>query len=501
MSAMDSLTSERPQPTRAFAWLALLGLACMMLFGIGIALGIDGDEITVHGLAIMITFLGLVPLVLDQGRVAQQRHLLLTLTSLVYVVYLAVPVWTLYFLSGRQIFLEEVLLIRAPEITAGLIAALIGQIFLLAGYAMPFGRLFMSVVPKPTRDWSPEISIGIALVMIPLGIAVWLGSVMGIIPTRLGSGVLGTVSQGTFYGVALLTIVYLRYRTRLVLVILPVVVPLIMTLYFFSGMKESFFMAPAFFILALLVTRRRIPARWVITGIVAFVLFYPISAAFRATAWQTQNLQQSLQSPVQTITKTIRETSGYRVREYITDGLVATASRTSSLPWLSVIVHDTPSRVPYQEGWTLSYAVLAFIPRVIWTGKPVFDTGQFITNTYGAGVDTRSSTAISLVGDFYLNFGYPGIVLGMLFMGFFIRLTHELLFTVEPTIPVLFAAAIACYIIPRNIENFFSAISSGLIFALAPIVVVHFLVRSTRRSSTVVAPEDGEDFIGRRLEI
>ena len=131
----------------------------------------------------------------------------------------------------------------------------------------------------------------------------------------------------------------------------------------------------------------------------------------------------------------------YESGGYLGAGLQATAFRLSALTFTAVVIHDTPERVPFQGGWTLSYAVIGFIPRIIWPGKPIFDVGQFITDTYGAGTGVRTSTGTSWTADFYMNFGIPGVVIGMAFMGFYIRIVHEFLFTSNTT-PALFAATI-----------------------------------------------------------
>jgi len=300
---------------------------------------------------------------------------------------------------------------------------------------------------------------------------------MGIIPKALGSGVMGAVSSGAFFGSALLTIAYLRFKTPLALFFLSVLVPATMALYFFSGMKENFFKPMVFVVVALIVTTRRLNARWVLIGFISFVLFYPIAEVFRGTI-EGQSVRETLTNPTAALSDVKHIQSDYDSGGYLTDGLTATSNRLSALQMAAVVIHDTPERVPYQGGWTLSYIVIGFIPRILWPGKPVFDAGQWITDNYGTG--SRSSTAVSWIGDFYMNFGIPGVVIGMLCMGFLLRIFHELLFRQE-SVPTLFAATLTTYIICRSIENFLFAPVNGIIINLMMIVGIHFFARDLQR--------------------
>ncbi len=96
------------------------------------------------------------------------------------------------------------------------------------------------------------------------------------------------------------------------------------------------------------------------------------------------------------------------------------AGRFEGMEVLGIILKRTGRTVPYDEGASLTDALTMMVPRALWAGKP-FNSGirverLFLDNV--AGDDLASSPSPTLPGEFYWNFGWPGIVLGMLAAGF-----------------------------------------------------------------------------------
>lgn len=76
----------------------------------------------------------------------------------------------------------------------------------------------------------------------------------------------------------------------------------------------------------------------------------------------------------------------------------------------------------YQWGDTMSYAMYAFIPRVLWPNKPSVSRGAWFTTYLGAAAreeEATTSTGISATGELYWNFGVPGVAAGMCGIGLF----------------------------------------------------------------------------------
>lgn len=481
-----------PSPQTAVVWLACVFLAAAVALAVGLAAGVRGNDVLLLLLGIAITVTASLPLILDQARRPSQRHLLLTLLSISYAVAYGVPVATQWLPKGEFPGNVSGVPFVPPDIAAAQAAALGGLLCLFLGYALPFGAMLSHVLPRPTRDWTPTAALGVACAMIPLGWLVFLSSRFGFLPAQLGSGFLGAISSASFFGIALLTILFQRHGSRAALLLLALLIPPTMVINFFTGSKQAFFSAPVMVALTYLAIRRRIPVRWIAAGMLALVLFYPISHAYRED-WRS--LPEVLADPVGTLAALSQRLSDYPVGEFITEGLDATTARLDVLSITAVIMRDTPHPVPFQGGWTLGYIALSYVPRALWPGKPALEFGQFVTDNYGAGGHVVTSTGAGWIGELYMNFGISGIVTGMLVMGLLLRIAHECLFRPEATLPVILAGVIVIYVVVPQVGGNLMAPINGTVFNLFPLLLAHPFVRTLGQRP---APLDFGEAFGER---
>ena len=147
-----------------------------------------------------------------------------------------------------------------------------------------------------------------------------------------------------------------------------------------------------------------------------------------------------------------------------------------------MIVRDTPEFVPFQGGWTIGYAFLAYIPRLIWAEKPDITQGQWVTDNYGAPTsDIVSQTGPSWVGELFFNFGYPGVIIGMALIGLYFRALRESLFGSQSTVPALLVGVVVLYASAPKLGGALAAPINGITFYGGMVMMVHFLVRSFTR--------------------
>src|SRR5688572_9112282 len=150
------------------------------------------------------TLIGLV-IAFDRVRPRERRNLLLTIFSFAYTVFFVVPVFVFYI--GEIGYIQDVgptpspIPILPQDIALGTLAALLGYATLLLGYVIPVGKLASRIVPRMRREWSVEATLGIAMIMIPMGWSVVFASQFRLIPRELGNGVLGIIASGTSFGI------------------------------------------------------------------------------------------------------------------------------------------------------------------------------------------------------------------------------------------------------------------------------------------------------------
>jgi hypothetical protein len=200
-----------------------------------------------------------------------------------------------------------------------------------------------------------------------------------------------------------------------------------------------------------------------------------------------------LQRPVEVFSRLGRFVSNQSPGEYLQRGLQATTKRLDALGVTSVILRDCPSRVPYQGGWTLGYIVLSYVPRIVWANKPDMSIGQWVTDAFVAR-GLKSHTGPSWIGEFYFNFGWPGIALGMLVMGIWMRVVNEMFFQPDAPLPAQLMSIVALFTIAPTIQSGLLTPWNGVIIGSLPLIITHWTLRLVGQApATAKSPEPGND--------
>jgi hypothetical protein len=491
-----ALPARRGGSSRAvLLWLLALPFLAGLVFIVFFALSGGGDKTAVLALAAFTGIFCLVPVILDRARPTTHRHLMLSLFGLGYLVFMVAPVFTLYLFQEIEevrggVAVQQVL---PPDVVRGQIAALTALLCFLLGYALPLGRAVGRALPSPRRQWSASSTIVVGLGLIGLGWAVYLGNQFGLIPERAGSGVLGAIMGSTIFGIALLNLAYLCLRSRVALLIMVLLIPPTMFFNYFTGSK-TMFLAPAAMIgYAWLVVRRRIPVLWILAGTLLIALYYPVAQFQRDVILKGLTLSAAdvIGDPGRVLSETSRFASSFDFAEYLGEGIRMTSGRLEGLGVLSVIVRDTPGKVPFQGGWTLGYIALSYVPRALWPGKPVITIGQWITDHYGPGPTIVSNTGPTWMGELYLNFGYPGLAIGMMLLGIYLRILHEMFFRPDATVPALLIGALAIFCTIPTLQGGLLGPINGVIYLATPFLLMHgaiCLLTSPPRPPRALAP-------------
>jgi len=108
---------------------------------------------------------------------------------------------------------------------------------------------------------------------------------------------------------------------------------------------------------------------------------------------------------------------------YIDHSIGSFQSRLAAVNMLAAVVRDVPRWVPYAKGKTIIDLLPLFIPRVFWPDKPVFRMGRTFGETFRVvgALDEETNVAVTVPGELYWNFSWPGIVVGMMLLGMLMR--------------------------------------------------------------------------------
>ena len=93
--------------------------------------------------------------------------------------------------------------------------------------------------------------------------------------------------------------------------------------------------------------------------------------------------------------------------------------RSAQITPLAYLVDEVTLR-GFMAGETLKYLAFSFVPRLFWPQKPSVTQSAWFTYYIGMAVspeEATTSTGITAIGELYWNFGYLGVILGMLILG------------------------------------------------------------------------------------
>ncbi len=155
----------------------------------------------------------------------------------------------------------------------------------------------------------------------------------------------------------------------------------------------------------------------------------------------------------------------------------------STVP-LAEVLRDTPDHVPYWGGATLYTMLFKPIPRLLYPGKPVEDTGQTFGHRYGVldPADFLTSFNFPQLVELYANFGVLGVLLGMTLYGMIYRATLQSFVHPRMGLGGLIAAAFISVKF-LNIESSAGLVLGGVIWSFPFMGLVHLIVDAAELSA------------------
>jgi hypothetical protein len=162
------------------------------------------------------------------------------------------------------------------------------------------------------------------------------------------------------------------------------------------------------------------------------------------------------------------------------DGGVRNIARLSHILTFAIVVDRTPSAVPYWGGETLIPIFSKPIPRILWPGKPEEVLGNTFWKNY-AGVmsddDYVTSYNLPWLPELYANFGWLGVVIGMIVIGVAFRYLVEK-FRADDGVEARFIFGLALFFNLFWAESNISLMFGGLLLNFLALLVT-FKILST----------------------
>jgi hypothetical protein len=235
-------------------------------------------------------------------------------------------------------------------------------------------------------------------------------------------------------------------------------------------------------------TRQRIPWKTIIvSGLLIGFLAFPFIAAYRKG-----NVYQTNQRQAFNVAK--EKTFEHGLGGLLGSGATATFGRFSDVTSLALIESRPRRPLGGSPGKTLTWIPQTFIPRALLKTKD--DPGR-IGNEFGVTYDLTAtgfrgtSIAISQVGEFYLNFGLLGLIVGMPLVGAVYRVIGDYFGARRSDSAILAVYAVAAWQLVNGQETIVALGLFGVFKAMLFFAVLILLTTAIqrRRASLTAARE------------
>ena len=151
-------------------------------------------------------------------------------------------------------------------------------------------------------------------------------------------------------------------------------------------------------------------------GLSFFVTYMEARVRIRRSVWGGDTLTQRVSTVFNEVTK-------FEVFDpFHSDHLHLLDTRLNQNSLIGQAVnHHRRMPIEFENGKTLGYAVVAWIPRIVWPDKPKTGGNKFVTKHTGRRFSRTTTVAAGHIFEFYVNFGVSGVAIGFFVLGLSIR--------------------------------------------------------------------------------
>lgn len=355
-----------------------------------------------------------------------------------------------------------------------LVYIIVGFLSLNLGFALPVASRLGQAVANHIPDWKWSASAVRlpSLVLLGIGtVATFYGYAQGVLGYQvletplLTGGTISTFTLLSTLGAFMLWHSYFRRDRSKREVWTPILILLVVQVLISSALSGSRYtllsgtltiFAAYHFAGGRLRKRTLVPVG--IVGVLAILLGFALGTAFRDIKGSENAVP--LQETIDVAGLTVNQMATIGAGGTLELGVGAFLQRIENLSSFAVIVGNYERLRPLEEQYGIAgniwtYTWTAFIPRFLWPEKPLISDARAIGALYFNF--PTNSFAMTVFGDLLRNFGPIGIPLGMLFLGFLLRVLWSALITPMP-VSAWPAATYYLLLTSVNYESFYGTI-------------------------------------------
>jgi len=314
-------------------------------------------------------------------------------------------------LSGRAVNTTEALVI-------------VGLILIQTSYRLVC-RLARPADEHRAPDWSEQsLSIlGLTLWAVSTWL-VWQYSVNIIADASVESVRRGLASLSGMQGIMFMLAIYFQPFSLMVLAYAlfkykrPYLIPVVaattlveFVLGFVTDAKGQALSGVMIVLIAKFLVDKKIPRMWLAAALAFVLVAFPLLQANRAVRHQRESSHAEAAADLgaafqQALAAKNEDSPAHQRSQTIFE-------RVSLKDILEVMVTKTGHEVAYRHGDTLVSLLTTFIPRVLWPDKPGIQVGLLVAKEFFPQESDNVNLSPSHLGEWYWNFGWLGVFLGM----------------------------------------------------------------------------------------
>jgi hypothetical protein len=149
---------------------------------------------------------------------------------------------------------------------------------------------------------------------------------------------------------------------------------------------------------------------------------------------------------------------------------------------LSEVISITPAELPYQFGMTFTPVIFKPIPRVLMPSKPLGACALFTRQINPDEYDSGLVTGLGAWGEWYLNFSWPGLIVGMALTGALSAAAYRAMGATAEFGRVMLYSSFVVVLFTWLRNDFNSAITLGLYYFIPAIVVLAYVTQPKRET-------------------
>jgi len=351
----------------------------------------------------------------------------LSMFGIMYVVIYALPVFTLTLDNYNS-------RVMGPVTQEGTIKALIlsalGIFTLLLSYYIFPGSSIGRILPKINVYWDFKKIYPWSIILGLIGLICTYLVQAQVVPILLAQ--IAKLGQGLllfFIGV----LFFLQLKKKLSLIgkflLWGFFIPLKVSIHLGTGLAFHVIETVFFPFFIYICFRRRVPWKTIIPVIIiGFITLVIIKVDYRQLIWSSEYENRGLLEKTLIFPSVVWENiSGQTTYSYYYDVITM---RFARLQEFARVVDWTPESLPYLKGETYRIFLLwRVIPRLFYWDKPTGTDLEIYSHRYNMQYheDYTSSTRLPQLIEMYINFGIPGVLIGMFLMGIIYRAIYEML--------------------------------------------------------------------------